>query len=426
MSNFSDGINKFVGNFPPKTFAGGTCHMIGAFGNVGIVETNEGLVIFDLAMRQYGNRIFNSLRQLTDKPIKYIIYSHGHFDHCFGFSAILEEIEKKGWDMPQIIAHELLLRRFQKYKLLDEYHNWINSMQFASIAGKNRATSAQNTLEPTIIIRGNDNYQFKLGGLTFEIYHDMGETDDSIWMFLPEKKVLFTGDLMISSYPNVGNPYKVQRYPKHWAIAMERMIEKNADYLVPGHGPVIEGKDNIKEALSITAEAMHFVHDEVIRRLNQGKWFEQIYHEMLEIYPEKFKKHAYLRPVYGCYQFAIHAVYRLYHGWYNTGNPTDLFPSKSEEIAREFLKINSVENYYNHAQKLFNEGELQLALHILDVVIKGAPKENSGLLLKAHKLKIKILKQKAKEETSFIAFNILNNGANEIKSKLDELKKIQN
>jgi len=425
MSNFSVGMNKFVGNFPPQTFADGICHMIGAFGNVGVVETDKGLVIFDLATRQFGNRVFKALRAITKKPIKYIIYSHGHFDHCFGFSPFLKEIEENQWDKPQIIAHENLLNRFEKYKELDEYHNWINSMQFKSISGKQeRATSAKDTLNPTIIIKNNETFTFELGGLTFEICHDMGETDDSIWMFLPEKKVLFTGDLMISSYPNVGNPYKVQRYPKHWALAMEKMRQKEADYLVPGHGPLIKGKERVEDVLSITAEAMHFVHDEVIRRLNQGKWFEQIYNEMLDIYPEKFKKHAYLRPVYGCFQFAIHATYRLYHGWYNTGNPTDLFPSESKDIAKEFLKINTVKNYYNHAHELFDEGKLQLALHILDTIIMGLPEESSKQLLIAYELKYKILKQKAKKETSFIAFNIINNGAKEIKSIIDDLKKI--
>ena len=201
-----------------------------------------------------------------------------------------------------------------------------------------------------------------------------------------------------------------------------RALEKNAEYLLPGHGRLIEGKDKVKEVLSITAEAMHFVHDEVVKRMNEGKWFEQIYHEMLDIFPDKFN-HWILQPIYGCYQFAIHAVYRLYHGWYNTGNPTDLFPAKSEEIAKEFLKIANETNYINHAKKIFEEGKIQLALHIIDVVIKGIESNNNELLLNAYSLKYKILKQKAKAEPSFIASNIINNGALQLKDKIKKLKK---
>jgi alkyl sulfatase BDS1-like metallo-beta-lactamase superfamily hydrolase len=227
---------------------------------------------------------------------------------------------------------------------------------------------------------------------------------------------------MISSYPNVGNPYKVQRYPKGWAKAMENMMEKDAKYIIPGHGRLIKGRDRVREVLEITAEAMHFVHDEVVKRLNEGKWFEQTFHEMLEIYPDKFKNHKYLKPLYGCYRFAIHAVYRLYHGWYDTGNPTDLFPAKSNEIANELLQISKPSEYFSHAKHLYSEGKHQLALHILDVLIKGEKLVEEELLLEALNLKRQILKEKAKQEPSFIVRNILNNGAKQIKARKKPLK----
>jgi alkyl sulfatase BDS1-like metallo-beta-lactamase superfamily hydrolase len=413
----------FIGMFPPKTFSNGTCHIIPSFGNIGIIETEEGLVVFDIAIKQFGKRNFQTLRKMTDKPIKYIIFSHCHFDHAFGFEPFMQEINKKGWKMPEVIAHENGIKRFEKYQMLDKYHAWLNAQQFASIkTDQDEVVSPHEILKPTIVLKGNDaSYSFDLGGVNFEIYHDKGETDDSIWLWVPEKKLIFAGDLMVSSFPNVGNPYKVQRYPKDWAIAMDKMREKKASYLLPGHGQLIEGEEKVDEILSITSEAMHFVHDEVVKRLNEGKWFEQIYHEMLQIFPDKFKDHEILRPVYGCYQFAIHAVYRLYHGWYNTGNPTDLFPAKSDDIAQELLKLNTPEIYLKHARKLFNEHKLQLALHILDIVIKGLNEDNT-LLLEALKLKYQILKQKVKDEPSFIAGNILNNGALQIKSKIEQLK----
>ncbi len=419
-------MNDFFGFFPPKTFVDGNCLIIGAFCNVGVVKTDEGLVVFDIAPKQYHRRLFNAIRDFSDKPIKYIIYSHGHFDHCFGYASIIEEVKEKGWEMPEVIAHENCIRRFEKYRRLDKYHVWLNSQQFASIGLKQERepVSAHETLDPTIILTGNDAfYSFKLGNINFEIYHDKGETDDSLWLWTPEKKVLFAGDLVMNpSFPNIGNPNKVQRYPNDWAIAMEKMLEKDAEFLVPGHGKLYEGNEDVKEALSIRAEAMHFVHDEVVKRMNEGKWFEQIFHEMLEIYPKKFKNHKFLRGTYGCYRFAIHAVYRLYHGWYNTGNPTDLYPAKSDDIAKEFLQINSPEKYLEHGKKLYEQGKLQLALHIIDVIIKGSELINKDVLIEAYDLKSKILKEKAKEEISFIAKNSLLNGASLMKSKKMELK----
>ncbi|MFX0120812.1 MAG: MBL fold metallo-hydrolase [Promethearchaeota archaeon] len=415
-------ISSFFGFGNTTSFAD-MCYLIGAFGNCCVIETDNGLIVFDIAHEQFGQLVFDQLRSFTDKPIKYLIYSHGHFDHCFGFIPFVEEIEKNGWDMPQIIAHENILNRWEKYKMLEGYHRWLNHQQFASVIGDGSSfqLSAHGTLNPTITVK--EQYSFELGGWNFELFHDKGETNDALWLWFPGKKVIFTGDLIISGYPNIGNPYKVQRFPKHWALAMERMALKKADFLAPGHGPLIEGKRKVSDVLSITAEAMHFVHDEVVKRMNQGKWFEQIYHEMMEIYPDKFKNHDYLQYIYGCYPFAIHAAYRLYHGWYDSGNPTDLFPAKSYAIAREFLKLNSAEAYVEHARKLFSQGNKQLALHILDPVVKGGnPVKIPEILLEAMQLKIAILEKQTECESSFIASNIITNEVIRLKTKISELK----
>ena len=424
-SNMADSM---FGNIPAKTFAGGSCHIIPAFGNISVLESEEGLIVFDTSLKRFSPKAFQKLRNITDKPVKYLIFSHGHIDHAYGYKPIIEEAKEKGLEMPQVIAHENCVERFKKYNMLDNYHELLNQQQFSALTrGKGKIFPAHKELEPTIIIKGKEVYKFKFGGFDCEIYPEWGETDDALWLWIPEKKVIFAGDLMVSHFPNVGNPYKVQRYPKHWATAMKRMLEKNAEYLSPGHGPLIEGKEKVQEVLSITAEALNFVHDEVVKRMNEGKWFEQIFHELVEIYPDKLKNHKNLRPIYGCFEFAIHAVYRLYHGWYYTGNPTDLFPSKSEDIAREFLKLADEQKFMNQAKKKIEEGKLQLALHLLDVVIKGIDQNNDELLLEAYSLKLKVLKKRAEEQTSFIATNIMDNGATLLKQKIKDLKnKIRN
>ncbi|GAG97004.1 unnamed protein product, partial [marine sediment metagenome] len=139
-------------------------------------------------------------------------------------------------------------------------------------------------------------------------------------------------------------------------------------------------------------------------------------------FPEKFK-HSYLRPLYGDYRFAIHDVYRLYHGWYDSGNSTDLFPSRSGDVAKEFLKVANGGAFLERANKLVEEGNNQLALHMLDVIVKANDLKNPQVLLDALKLKSKIIKQKAKEELSFIAMNIYNTSVLQIKERIKELKK---
>ena len=74
-----------------------------------------------------------------------------------------------------------------------------------------------------------------------ELFHGRGETDDATFVWLPERRVLASGDFVIWMFPNAGNPRKVQRYAAEWAATLRRMQALKAEVLIPGHGPVIFG-----------------------------------------------------------------------------------------------------------------------------------------------------------------------------------------
>ena len=69
-------------------------YCITAFGNVGFVVTDEGVVVVDTALRQMEETIREGVREVTDAPIHSVIYTHGHYDHAFGVSALLREAER--------------------------------------------------------------------------------------------------------------------------------------------------------------------------------------------------------------------------------------------------------------------------------------------------------------------------------------------
>ena len=85
------------------------------------------------------------------------------------------------------------------------------------------------------------------------------------------------------------------------------------------------------------------------------------------------------------------------------------------------MKLADENKYLERAKILFNEGKIQLALHLLDVVIKGSTLENETLL-EAYNLKSQILEEKIKKEPAFIAQNSYLNGIAEIKEKIKQLK----
>ena len=70
-------------------------HFLAGFGNTTILSAQGGAVV-DPGLFTNGPRVVNELRALTDLPVRYVIYTHGHYDHAFGTPAILEDAAQRG------------------------------------------------------------------------------------------------------------------------------------------------------------------------------------------------------------------------------------------------------------------------------------------------------------------------------------------
>lgn len=392
-----------------KHFEGGV-HMLQLFANICFVETAEGVVVFDTGLPFDGPRIVEEIRKVTEQPVRYIIYGHGHADHAFGTWALIDDASERGYPRPVIIAHDNLPRRFDRYRETQSYQEHINRIQFA--IPENIPAFVTDYIYPDRTF--SDKMILRLGEVTFELRHARGETDDTVWMWIPERGTVCVTDLWVWSCPNIGNPFKVQRYARDWAEALEAVVEKKPELMLPGHGSDISGAGKIEEACLIVARALRFLDRQVVDMLNKGKWQEEILHSFE--WPEEFADSPYLAPIYGHPYFIVQALLRYYHGWYD-GNPSHLFPCRSGEIAREILSlVGSGDKVIERARVLAVEGFNQLALHVLDLVIEGEPHPPREAL----ELKIQLLESLAAKEKSLIARNIFLGGARQVREQLGE------
>ncbi len=147
-----------------------------------------------------------------------------------------------------------MLDRFERYALTAGYNSAINTRQFGV-----EVPWPTDYRKPDETYR--DRLELEVGGERFELHHARGETDDATWIWVPGRKVLCSGDLIIWCVPNAGNPQKVQRYAREWAAALREMSTLGAEALLPGHGLPVVGADRVQAILTDTADLLEHLHD---------------------------------------------------------------------------------------------------------------------------------------------------------------------
>ena len=341
-------------------------------GSVSFVVTDDGIVVIDSGNNEAtGEALVGLIRTVSDKPIKYLIYTHGHFDHVKGAPAF----KKEG---AVIIAQRNVSRRFRRYTKFSGYHARINAVQFADDGNVSTADQWSSFIYPDV--EYTDSYSLTLGGKTFALTHGYGETDDATVVAVPEDGIWYIGDFSIFSFPNIGNPQKVLRYDHEWFEMLDSIAAQNPKVVVPGHGPAVFGADAL-QLLRDTSDALKLLYEESVRYINEGRDLDYILaHVKL---PENLANSPYIQPNYGTPEFVLRGIYRRYTGWYD-GNPSNLNPApKAEVSAITFELIGSREKIIRKARSLVGGGNPRLALAVLDLALGGDADDQEALLLKA-------------------------------------------
>ncbi len=373
-----------------------------AFVNSYAVSTSDGLVLIDPGLGNNARSLHASVRAWSPAPLRTAIYTHGHVDHAFGLRAFLEAGEK-----PEILAQENCPKRFARYQLTHGWNARINQRQFSLPA----PVFPQHFDWPTLTFR--DALVRRHGDVTLELHAARGETDDHCTVFVPERGHLFVGDLIIWNAPNCGNPQKVQRYPDGWADALETLAALDAEWLFPGHGLVVKGREAVRCILLDTARYLSHLIRQVLERMNRGETPETIFHAV-EADPELAAR-PFLRAAYDHPKFVVRNLLRLYGGWWN-GNAADLLPATHEAQAREIAALaGGVDALVARGRALLSKGESVMAAHVAEWATRADPASAD-----AQALKRDVYDRRLSEELSLMGKGIYRAAANDARTVLGE------
>jgi glyoxylase-like metal-dependent hydrolase (beta-lactamase superfamily II) len=242
-----------------------------ALGNVLLVVTERSTVVIDTTESpKAACAVLEDLREISQLPISYIIYTHHHGDQTHG---------AKTFHTPEtkVIAQRLLPQEIARNNLFVPYRKRVTANQFVGVRAVSgaapRAELDSGCIPPDITF--DEEYRFEEGSVTFELYHAEGETVDHLMVWLPQARCLFPGDLFYGYFPMLSSPMKPERPVAAWADSLDRMRTLHAEYLAPSHGMPVAGAAKIEEMLANYGKAIRHVHDETVRCINAGKSLER-------------------------------------------------------------------------------------------------------------------------------------------------------
>jgi len=375
VENLIEHSKEFERKIYSYSTPGGKIHVAIGFGiaNSIMVEGDGGNIIIDSSDSTYeAEEIYKLFKQKNSNPIKAIVYTHNHGDHTFGTAYYLTTQKER----PKIIAHQSTDYYMQRILgIINPIISTRSTRMFGTALpeddvinvgiGKslNISKSPFGYVSPDTTFE--DELKINIAGVNIELYHAPGETNDQLFVWLPNHKSLMPGDNIYKTFPNL---YTIRgtthRDVMGWVSSLDHMRSFNSEYVFPSHTKPIVGLEVISDTFILYRDAIQFVHDQTVRLMNQGLYPDQII-ELVDL-PESIKKSPFLNEFYGTVRWSVKSIYNGYLGWFN-GNPAELDPLSRKEEAQKFANlVGGEEALFLAFQNAVNDKEMQWALELSD------------------------------------------------------------
>ena len=370
--------------------------MVQGFGNTFLVKTSEGNVIIDTSIAAHAQKHKQLLSPTTSGPIKYIILTHGHGDHTGGVPLWKES-------GTQIIAQKNHVEFMHYQTRLGGFYATRNAAQFGGNLGARSSQSCPGNyaakIEPTILF--DEKYEFTLGGVKFEIHRAPSETYDHLFVWIPQYKAVFTGDVYYESFPNI---YTLRGTEPRWALdyisSLNAILALRPDVLLPSHGLPIKGNDEIVRRVTRYRDAIQYVHDEVVKGMNAGK---DVYTLMQEI---KLPSSLEVGESYGKLTWSIRGIYDGYVGWFDL-NPVTMYEKPVSSVYPDVVKLaGGPDAVAALASSHIDSDDVVGALHLTDIALASDPNNRKALQARLKALEILRGRCKNTNERGWLDFSI--------------------
>jgi len=321
------------------------------FSDLAFVVTAEGIVAIDAASTpEHAAAALRDLREITELPITHVILTHAHFDHIGGLDALTT-------DGATVIAQA---------NFPGELRNQNSGpAPFRYLLPGGRSHRAQ--VVPDHLVSKPET--LAIGGVEFVLIPIAGgETHDGLIIHLPDREVVFTGDM---SMPYLGAPFFAEGSAEGLFEAMETVMALHPRLLIHGHAGLTDAYTI--EAFPGLLAALRDLDDTVRTGITSGLTLVEILH--LNHLPQVLKDHpSAVIPYLVTRDHFIQRVHRQRTGyWHPRGEGVEHFTPAELAAAADLLGGGTAAAFHTAGAELTRRGEHALALRILDLGLLSHP-----------------------------------------------------
>ena len=331
-----------------------------------LINTSEGSVLVDTGA-PYGQLAEQrkAILETATGPIRKIIVTHAHGDHSGGLPSWKKEIAGG----VEFIAHHryTYMARLQD-EALPYFKGRYHVLYPTRVSLEPEPPRPYWNMKPTREVFPGADYSFELGGVKFVVIapENGGEGEDGILLWLPESRILFTGDLFGTLYPMFPNLYTVRgekyRDPLDYIDALDRVLALKPKVIAHSHFRVIEGEAYIEASVKKMRDAVQYMWDETLAGMNQGKTVWELMRDI------QLPEHLELSQGHGKVSWSVRATWEIIAGWYYYDTVANLYHVPPTAVNGDLVELaGGADALAGRARRYLRQGKPLEALRLLDV-----------------------------------------------------------
>ena len=233
---------------------------VGLDGNSIAVLSNDGVLVFDTnGTPAAAAAVLAQIRTLTDRPVRYVVNSHWHWDHWYG-----TETYQQAFPNLQIVAHEKTrvmmmgpALEFNRPGIETELPGYVKNLETRAAADPalkplleedrfflDQKAHVHHTF-PNVTF--SDRLTIEMGGRHIEVLHyERAVTPGDAFVYLPDEKLLLIGDLIVNPIT-----FALSGYPTEWLRTLEKIDALDVSTIVTGHGAPLHDKTLLHATMDV-------------------------------------------------------------------------------------------------------------------------------------------------------------------------------